>query len=852
MRAHAINAKENAMVDFKAKLKNKAPERKTHPIDIYDSLDRRSEAGPLRPSQKSILKSWNEHRRNKKDNIVKLHTGEGKTLIGLLMLQAKLNESGEPAIYVCPNIYLANQVRLEAKKFGIPFCEFGESKDIPDDFTLGKSILITHVQKLFNGKTKFGLFNKSVTVGSLILDDSHACIDSIRSSLTIKIKKEHTLYKKLLSIFEQELRSQGEGSYLEIESGSYNTMLPIPYWSWLDRLDEVTPLLLEHKEDKSIAFIWELIKDSLNNCQAFFSGSYLEISPILMPIKAFGSFSKASHRILMSATTQDDAFAIKGLGFDIEAIKTPLTNTDLKWSGEKMILIPSLIDATLDRENIVHWFARPVAKRFFGIVFLTPDFSKKSQYENIGADVAESEDIFDHVQALKTGQCENAKVFANRYDGIDLPDDACRILILDSKPYFDSLLDRYEEDCRVDSDIINIKIAQKVEQALGRSVRGEKDYSCILIVGGDLTKFVKSHATNKYFSSQTKKQVDIGLQIAGFAKEELKNDSDSEAKTVLRKLVNQSLQRDTDWKDYYTEEMNELIPGTPPEGLYEVLKMEFDAESTFIAGRIENACIIIQKLCDKFSNIPAEKGWYMQQLARYKYNTSKTESNTLQGTAFSLNSQLLKPKSGANYKAINYINENRLARIKIWLKNYKTHEDLTLSVNGMLDNLAFGVSSEKFERSMKELGDALGFISQRPDKVIKKGPDNLWCIGSNEYILIECKNEVESNRAEIIKNEASQFNTHCGWFEENYGDAICKRILVHPAKKLAYDGNFTHSVEIMRKNSLNLIKENFKSFMLELYKYDLSEISDDKLHDLLSFHKLDIDSLLSTYSTPYS
>src|SRR5699024_6315553 len=77
-------------------------------------------------------------------------------------------------------------------------------------------------------------------------------------------------------------------------------------------------------------------------------------------------------------------------------------------------------------------------------------------------------------------------IFANRYDGIDLPDDTCRILIIDSVPYYDSLSDRYEELCRAESEIIRIKTIQKIEQGLGRSVRGEKDYSVILITGSDL------------------------------------------------------------------------------------------------------------------------------------------------------------------------------------------------------------------------------------------------------------------------------------------------------------------------------------------------------------------------------
>src|SRR5690606_26994748 len=134
-----------------------------------------------------------------------------------------------------PNIYLANQVKAEARKFGIQYCEIERDNSLPDDFLIGKSILICHVQKLFNGKTKFGINNKSIDVGCLILDDSHACIDAIRSSLTIKIKNDHPVYEKFIKLFEDELREQGEGSYLEIESGSYNTMLPVPYWCWVDR-----------------------------------------------------------------------------------------------------------------------------------------------------------------------------------------------------------------------------------------------------------------------------------------------------------------------------------------------------------------------------------------------------------------------------------------------------------------------------------------------------------------------------------------------------------------------------------------------------------------------------------------
>jgi hypothetical protein len=43
------------MVDFSMRLKTKDIVKEQDPLKVYDSLDRRSETGPLSPSQKEIL-----------------------------------------------------------------------------------------------------------------------------------------------------------------------------------------------------------------------------------------------------------------------------------------------------------------------------------------------------------------------------------------------------------------------------------------------------------------------------------------------------------------------------------------------------------------------------------------------------------------------------------------------------------------------------------------------------------------------------------------------------------------------------------------------------------------------------
>lgn len=839
------------MVDFSKRLNKKKIEKKVNPIDIYETVDRKSDTGPLRPAQTEILESWYNQRKEERDLIVKLHTGEGKTLVGLLILQSVINSNEGPCLYVCPNIYLVSQVCAEAEKFGIGYCTIGK-EGIPNDFISGEKILITHAQKLFNGLSIFGINNSFTKVGTIILDDSHTCIDTIKDAFSISIdKKENTnLYNSLVSLFEDDLREQGEGSFLDITYGNYDTLLTVPYWSWYDKKSEVLEILSKHNGDNQVKFSWPLLKDSIEHYTCYITSSKIEISPYYPNVNDFPTFSKAQHRILMSATTQDDSFFIKGLDFNINSVQNPLVTTRQKWSGEKMIIVPSLIHDNLDRDLIVTKFSQASFKRFGGVA-LVPSTRKAHQYKAAGAVIADSQNIVEEIDKIKNKNFEKLLVINNRYDGIDLPDEACRILIIDSIPYFNSLSDRYEEVCRPSSEIMNKRIAQKIEQGLGRGVRGEKDYCVIIIIGSDLVKFIRSIDSRKYFSAQTKKQIDIGLSIAEMTKEDEAEENQNHFNIVLS-LVKQSVDRDESWKQYYVDEMDSIIDYTTKSSLYEKLAIEREIEKDFLLNDYESACEKLQEYIDKYCSDELEKGWYLQQLARFYYKTNRIMSNDMQKAAFKNNNQLLKPKSGIAYKKVSYINQNRLAKVRDFLVQFQNYGELQLATNEILDNLSFGINSNKFESSLQKVGEMLGFISQRPDKDIRKGPDNLWCGVENHYFIFECKNEVSDNREEINKHEAGQMNSHCAWFKSEYGDNISvSRFLIIPTKNLSYQADFEHDVKIIRKGKLRDLKRNIKHFIDNLHSYSLPDISDDTLQKLLSEHHLDIEDLKIRYSENY-
>lgn len=832
------------MVDFKKRLDKKIIEKKIHPCEIYETLDRASDKGPLRPAQESVLNEWFDGYKNKRDIIVKLHTGQGKTLIGLLMLQSRINQNTGPAIYLCPDNYLIEQTCQQAESFGISYTT--SEGDLPDDFIDGKSILVTTVSKIFNGITKFGLGNKYTPVSTIVMDDSHACIEIIKDACKITLKKDEEPYSKILSLFESELEKQGAGTLADIINKDYESFLPIPYWDWQDKHSEVVKILSEHKDLREMKFKWPILKDIIKDCQCIISGDSLEISPYITPLETFGSYFKAEHRIFMSATLTDDAFLIKGLGLDVKTIENPLCYKDEKWSGEKMILMPSLIDSSLKESQIIEKFAKPRDGRRYGIVVFTPSFKASEIWEKFGSTIAKKETIKNEIEYLKNKNFEKTLVIANRYDGIDLPDNSCRILIFYSKPYADTLIDRYLESCRSNSNVIAIKKAQTIEQGLGRGVRGEKDYCAIILTGIELIKFIRRKSTMKYFSQQTRMQIEIGLKIAEYAKEDIK--SGVAPSKALQRLIEQLLERDDGWKEFYNERMNAISEEDKQRTILNIFESERKADLKYLNGDYLRGVEILQKIIDEYVTSDEDKGWYLQEMARFIHPYSKSESNKHQINAHKKNRSLFKPKEGMKITTTASISLRRIENIIKWIQNFTNFEELQIELDSILSHLRFGVRSDTFEKAFSDLGNALGFVTERPDKEWGEGPDNLWKVKDNQYLLVECKNKVHLSRNSITKDETGQMNNACAWFKRNYPSAEVRGIMIVPTNQVNKAGGFNEKVEIMRKRNLGKLTENVHKFFMEFKYLDPKDLPEKKIQELIDLHKLNVDNLLNDYS----
>ncbi len=201
------------------------------PREIFTALPGKKEGKYEYPRdvQAQVWEHWFS-RRSEQDLVIKMNTGSGKTVVGLLILKSSLNEGKGPAVYVVPDKYLIKQVTDEAKDLGI---EVTDDVNSPR-FISGKAILVINIYKLVNGRSAFGVGDEGIkiNIGSIIIDDAHACLATVEDQFILNIDVQSDAYKEIYSCFKDSLHLQCEAKASEIENRDREARMQVPFWSW--------------------------------------------------------------------------------------------------------------------------------------------------------------------------------------------------------------------------------------------------------------------------------------------------------------------------------------------------------------------------------------------------------------------------------------------------------------------------------------------------------------------------------------------------------------------------------------------------------------------------------------------
>jgi superfamily II DNA or RNA helicase len=108
----------------------------------------------LRPGQKQVLTAYYAHHRTTRDLAIEMPTGEGKTLLALLIADYALDQ-GRSVAYLTGTRQLAERVQDEAGKLGLETVRFA-AKDYGgaklDDYHQAQAVGIMNYWVYFNSK----------------------------------------------------------------------------------------------------------------------------------------------------------------------------------------------------------------------------------------------------------------------------------------------------------------------------------------------------------------------------------------------------------------------------------------------------------------------------------------------------------------------------------------------------------------------------------------------------------------------------------------------------------------------------------------------------------------------------
>ncbi|WP_445151374.1 helicase C-terminal domain-containing protein [Baekduia sp. Peel2402] len=812
-------------IDFSKIGRSSVSDTVTEPRRIFSALSAKDEKySYARDVQSQVWSAWHP-RRAERDLVVKMNTGGGKTVVGLIMLKSCLNEDVGPVVYLTPDNYLAGQVRREAAALGLQFTEDPESRP----FLQGRAILIVNVHTLFNGKSKFGVkgaqFRTPIELGAVLIDDAHACMATVTEQFTLRIPSTHAAHTKLIKLFEPDLVAQSLPGFKDLEQDDRSALMAVPPWAWTDKQAAVLDILHPHRDDKVFQWPWPLLVDSLGLCRVAMTPSTVEIAPPCLPMEMLPSFADAKRRIYLTATLADDSVLITEFDADPDSVRRPVTPESADDLGERMILSPQESFPEVAEEDI-HAFLVEQAKTY-NVVVIVPSKKRLAVWEPLAAETATAKELDDVLEKLREGHV-GLVVLVSKYDGIDLPDDACRVLVLDGLPEARDPLERVDSDALGGSDVTLMRQVQRIEQGMGRGVRSNKDYCVVMLLGSKLTARLNTPKARAMLSPATRAQLALSDKVADML--------EGEEFGALEGLVEQCLKRDPEWVSL----SRDALDGLTYEKDVAISDVALAQRAAFdLAGqrRFAEASERLRMAFGAAVDVK-QRGRLKEQAAAYLHAADPVAAQKLQLSAVQDNRAAARPVDGVSYKPLKPIQQQGKVAAAFLRETYDSPVQLILGVKELLADL---VPSEDealvnpFEEAVLQLGLHLGFNSERPERDIGNGPDDLWSIGNNKYLVIECKSAALAD--EIPRRDIEQLGQSLDWFDNQFDNTMTATgIMIHPSRQLHAKATAPAGSKIITFAKLEQLRDTVTAFTRAIAKDDNYKDADAVAERLQKFH----------------
>lgn len=802
------------------------------PRDVFLTLNRSKEFAFPRDIQTEVMKAW-FGQRNQADTVIKLNVGSGKTLVGLMLLQSSLNEGVGPALYIAPDKQLVDQVLREAEALGI------DATDDPKDaeFQSGGRIVVTTVHRLFNGRSIFGIGADGVKlkIGTIVVDDAHACIATITDQFRIRLNLEDEAFKEIVELLGPELKRQSHPRFLSITSNDPQALMEVPFWAWTAKHDRIIELLHKYRNTESLRFSYPLLSDILPQCRCLIGGQGLEIEPVCPPTDLIRSFSKASRKIYMTATLADDSVLVTHFGAQPDKLTDPIVPTSSQSMGERMILMPQELNPEIELADVQALLA-DLAKTV-NVVVIAPSAYAATHWQDIADQTLDKQSVVEGVERLKQEHV-GLTVLVNRYDGIDLPHDACRVLVIAGLPEVASYSELSDMAVLSDSTAGLRRQMQRIEQGMGRGVRSNDDYCVVLLIGPKLIRRVMAPDGLELLTPATRAQLELSRnlakQLAGVGVPE------------LRSVLDECLERNPSWVNVSKKA---LLGAMASPGLA-LDKRSIDVRRAFDLSRAGDHKAAAEVLGDAASESDDddEKALLLAKRAAAQHHIDPAAAQKTLLAAYRLNPNVIKPLEGVAHQSISPIKGEQAAIVQDYHRSrFLEATDRLLYANELVDDLAFTtVVPDRFESAIDSAAKFIGIQAQRPERLFGEGPDNLWALSGGSFLVIECKNTVTSTQG-ISKTDLGQLDQAVTWFSAKYPAAEHVPVIIHPLRVIGDTATPVSGMRIITEPQLAKLRKAIGAFAKSLC--DLDTLNNTaKVKELIDAHGFNSNEFVNRYT----
>jgi Rad3-related DNA helicase len=574
---------------------------------MFRDLDRDPSVKYLYSHQDRVLEGYYQNHLESKDLALELPTGTGKTLVGLLIAEYRRRALKERIVFLCPTRQLCFQVNEQARRYGIKTALLVGSQNEYDSalfyqYQQGKAIAIT---------TYSGVFNTNPRIDDpevIICDDAHAADNYIADlwTLTINLSTHKDLYTSINRLIKAVIPDY-VNSQIETGSGSRVDLLStIASYEYLTELEQVLGEFSPQYKD--LKYSWSILASHLEACSIYLSPKTIEIRPLIPPTQIHQPFSEAKQRIYMSATLGEDGDIERVFGVK-KIARLPIPEEWHKRStGRRLILFPGQ-SSNLNPVDT----ATAMIKKVPRALILVPDKNTLLKWEEDlkeSRNIIKSENIEQNLDEFTKCPSPSVLLLATRYDGIDLPGDDCRFMVLDGEPSASGLQEMYMRTRLGASSQLHNRIRTRITQAMGRCTRDESDYSVVVILGDKLTKRCCTKAFTQGIHPELQAEIAFGLE----------NSTDYAAEDFVE-LSEAFLHRAPEWQEAEQDirkrrDSFEKVSDSTAKALAKAMPYEIDYVYASWRGRHEEALSLANKVLEALEGgsdlKPYRAFWYHQ------------------------------------------------------------------------------------------------------------------------------------------------------------------------------------------------------------------------------------------------